>query len=690
MYYSERRLTHPLKRVGKRGEGKFEKISWSQALDELAEKLKKVKGEYGGESLGIFTGTRTGILTLSGFAPLFAGLFGTPNQAGTGPMCATASGLASQIIQGAGGGGHTYTEDDLGSADLYLFVGYNPAETRPVYFGALNDWKLKHGAKMVVIDPRQTPTASKADQWLPIRAGADMALALAMMHYVITHDLVDKAFVGKWVEGYDKIKEFILEKKYTPEWAAPITDIPKETIEQLAQEYGSVEKAIIFTQRGIDQHSNGLQTNRVWGMLAAMTGHWGKKGAGCGSSSLAGGSARGEMKVPNDRKAEIKRRGIRRTPPGWIEAMKTGKPYPMKALIMTCSALVLWPGQAKLREALQELDVIAHIGIWPDESAAYADYVFPVAVGIEAGEVTRLGEERRVAWIPKLIDPPGEAKQDGYFWVELGKRLGFDDVLKEEYKDPEVFWDAMNGQGFNKGMTVKRLRASPRGWLRGPLPEEDSEEMDTIGLEGTVYPGDPQGRRFLTPSGKLEIWTEEMEKKFNQVGLSALPEFYSEPEQLIDLPYLEYESTDAEEGVPSPFVADPVNTSRVRIVNKPREERKEYDTELVTARPPAAHFHAWTHWLWQPQQMWPDLFAQIHPEKAAKIGVKDGDRVVIESPRGRIEAVAWVFPGIRKTTIYVPMGWGEKQPYNPWYGVNWLMPKDNRCPISDQVNFKAT
>jgi anaerobic selenocysteine-containing dehydrogenase len=242
----------------------------------------------------------------------------------------------------------------------------------------------------------------------------------------------------------------------------------------------------------------------------------------------------------------------------------------------------------------------------------------------------------------------------------------------------------------SKGMTVKRLRANPRGWLRGPLPEEDSEEMDTIGLEGTVYPGDPQGRRFLTPSGKLEIWTDELEKKFNQVGLSALPEFYSEPEQLIDLPYLEYESTDAEEGVPLPFVANPVNTSRVRIVNNPRDERKEYDTELVTGRPPAAQFHAWTHWLWQPQQMWPDLFAQIHPEKATKIGVKDGDRVVIESPRGRIEAIAWVFPGIRKSTIYVPMGWGEKQPYNPWYGVNWLMPKDNRCPISDQVNFKAT
>jgi anaerobic selenocysteine-containing dehydrogenase len=111
--------------------------------------------------------------------------------------------------------------------------------------------------------------------------------------------------------------------------------------------------------------------------------------------------------------------------------------------------------------------------------------------------------------------------------------------------------------------------------------------------------------------------------------------------------------------------------------------------ELVTGRPPAPHFHSWTHYFWQAQEMWSDLYAQIHPERAKKLGVADGERVKIETAHGAIEAVAWLTTGIRETSVFVPIGWGENQPYHPWRSVNFLTDKMQRDPISDQTNLKS-
>ena len=238
-------------------------------------------------------------------------------------------------------------------------------------------------------------------------------------------------------------------------------------------------------------------------------------------------------------------------------------------------------------------------------------------------------------------------------------------------------------------MTVARLRKNPWKWARGPLPTEDWPEEETLFQEGVVYLGDLKGRRFPTPSSKIELWTPELEKTFAAVGLTALPEFYSEPEQLTPLPHLERLTTDADEGVPSPFWPE-TNADVVRILTPdPRPSTPDYDTELITGRAPAAHFHSWTHFWWQPQEMWPDLYVQIHPAKAETLGIRDGDRVVVETAVGSIDALAWLYPGIRENAVYVPIGWGERQPYNPWKGTNWLISKEQRDPASDQTNFKA-
>ncbi len=694
MYHNEHRLTRPMKRVGKRGEGRFEPIGWDQALDEIAEKLKGVRDKWGAEALALFIGTRTGLITKNGYVRLFQQMWGTPNIEGTDPFCATGKSVAYDLVQGIVGSGNSYTPEDMGSAEMYLYIGDNQAETRPVYFGMINDWRIKNRAKMAVVDPRYTVTASKADRWLPIRPGTDMALGLAMAHHILSSGLHDRAFCESWVVGWERWRDFIFERGYSPEWAAPLTGIPAGDIRSLAEDVARADGCVIFGSRGLNQHTNSAQTNRVLMYLAAITGNWGRKG-GTYFNMTAGPPIAPD--APPERRPKMERPRVRRSPAGWVEAMRRGEPYPIKALISCNNPLAQWPGLEEVREAFRDLDFMVHIELFPNETSAFADYVLPAAGGIEKGEIGRTNDDRRIVWIEKLIDPPGEAKPDGWIWIELGRRLGFGDVLKEKYKDSRVFWDEVCIDNDHlRGVTQRRLHANPYRWVRFPVASEDAPEQETLYLEGTTAVGQPAGKRFPTPSGKLEFWTGEMEEKFETLGLSALPEFYSEREQLVDMPYVELDHGDAAMGVISPFhKSGPTGASRCRIVAPDGEgpgaalRARGFDTELITGRPPAPHFHSWTHYFWQAQEMWPDQYCQIHPDRAGALGIRDGEKVRVETAHGGIEAVAWVNAGIRPTAVFIPIGWGEKQPYHPWRPVNFLTDKNQRDPVSDQTNLKS-
>jgi len=693
LHRSPHRLRYPQKRVGARGEGRFKRISWEQALDEIADKLKAIRQSHGAEALAMFIGTRTGMLDTLGYTRLFAQLWGTPNHEGTDPFCASGKNIAYELTQGRVGSGNSYTPEDLGSAQLYLYLGDNQAETRPVYFSMINDWRLRNRAKMVVVDPRLTVTASKADRWLAIRPGTDMALALAMSHHILDKGLYNARFCAEWMLGFDEWRDFLFARGYTPEWAEPVTGIDAAEIRRLAEEVAAADGCVVFASRGVNQHTNGTQTNRALMFLAAITGNWGRHGGAFFNMSHGTPIA---PDAPPERRPKISRPRVRRSPTGWTEAMTRGRPYPIKALIACNNPLAQWPGQDAARAAFSALELLVHIELFPNETSAFADYVLPAATGIEKGEIGRGNDDRRIVWIDKMIEPPGEAKADGWIWIELGKRLGMSDVLKEAWKDPRVFWDeACIDNDLLRGVTQKRLHSVPWRWVRQPVASESEPEVDTLYLEGTEAAGAPPGHRFPTPSGKLEFWTEAMEAKFSALGLSALPEFYAERESLADLPWVELLDSDADEGVTSPFSRVETAASRGRIVaaspDSPgaRLRAQGFDTELITGRPPAAHFHSLTHYFWQAQEMWPDLYCQIHPDKAARLGIADGARMRIETAHGAIEAVAWLHAGIRPEAVFIPIGWGERQPYHPWRSVNFLTDKTQRDPVSDQTNLKA-
>ena len=693
LHNNDQRLTRPLKRVGERGEGRFEPVSWAQALDEIAARLAAVRDRHGAEALGIFAGTRTGILAKKGYIELFAQMWGTPNVGDTEPFCSASKNLAFRLVQGRAGSGNSYTEADIGSAELYLYVGDNQAETRPVHFGMVNDWRIRRGARMVVVDPRLSVTASRADRWLPIRSGTDLALALAIAHHVFERGLEDRRFCEAWVLGWRDWRDFLAAKGYTPEWAAPITGIDAPAIRALAEDVATADGCVIFASRGVNQHANGTQTNRALMFVAAITGNWGRRGGAYFNMST---SPPIRVEAPRERRAAIARPAIRHNPAGWLRAMTDGAPYPLEALITCNNPLTQWPGQERVREAFRALDLLVHIDLFRNETSAFADYVLPVATGIEKGEIGRANEDRRIVWIDRAIEPPGEARPDGWIWIELGKRFGFDDVLIDAYKDSARFWDEMCiGHPELRGCTQRRLHSVPWRWVRFPLGSEDAEEQETLYLEGSTAAGCPPGHRFPTPSGRLEFHTPRQEERFARLGLSCLPEFYADREQIVDLPRAELLEPDDAPGVVSPFFAAEVGASPARIVTGGAGVGAEaaradgFDTELVTGRPAAPHFHSWTHQAWQAQEMWPDLYVQIHPDKAWSCGVRDGARVRVETRHGAIEARAWIHAGIRPTAVFIPIGWGERQRFNPWRSVNFLTAPEQRDPLSDTSNLKT-
>ena len=682
LYDNPNRLTTPLKRIGARGSDRFEAIGWDQALREIAGRLASVRKQHGSEALAIQSGSRTGVLTIIGAIPLFAGLWGTRNVLTTEPYCDLGKGVALNLTQGTGFMCSVFTEDDVGQAGAYVYIGDNQAETRPVNFGMVNDWRIKNGARMIVVDPRLTPTASKADAWLPIRSGTDLALGLGIVHYLFKHELHDDEFCERWIEGWREWRDFVFERGYDLDWTARATDLDAAQIELLAKTIASADGCMIFLSRGINQHTNSAQTNRVFMFVAAMTGNWGRRGGGY--FNVSSEMDWGPPRIPGERRSAT-RAAIGSNPSAWMEAMLENRPYPIRALITGNNPLGQWPNQNRARRALESLDLVVHLELFKNATSRYADYVLPMASGIEKGGTSRFAADRRVVWNDRFIDPPGEAKSDHWFWIELGKRFGFEDILKEDYKDPRKLWDEVLVPATPElaDATTTHLTAQPNRTVRLPYFDGADGGIDPVYVtEKARIEGDDTAA-YPTASGKLEFWTPELENKFNVMGLSALPEFYTEAEQLVDLPYIRF----ADEPVASSFFDDKLVYPGT-IVSEPVPRDARFDTELVTGRPPAPHFHSWTHYFWQAQEMWPEIFCQLHPDKARAIGVEDGEAVAIKTANGSINARAWIHRGIRPDCVFVPIGWDEQQPYHPGSSVNHLT-AIRLDPISQQANLKT-
>jgi anaerobic selenocysteine-containing dehydrogenase len=389
LVYNRLRLTTPLKRIGgEKGspDSKFAPISWDEALEIIAKKLIALRDAGEAHAIANKTSGRLPRGTGSVVGRFFT-LLGSPNDTDVGPVCNDAGGDAlawtfglGNFTNGYGADGATGKED-LGAARFFLFLGTNQAETHPVTFEYLLRSRQKTKAKLVVVDPRLTPTGAQADEWIAPKPHTDLALVLAMLHHIITSNLHDQAFIAKWVLGFDELKKHLAEKQYTPEWAERVTGVPAVKIRQIAEGYATAKPAAIFCNAGISHQLGAFDTYRTLAFLAAITGNIGINGGGCNfmHNTWPGGLNLPPIEGDTPRKKVALPVG----PDFFPAAILDAKPYALKA-ILTCGNPILGSANtSKVREAYKKLEFYAYTGLFMEEAAYFADVILPVCSGLE-------------------------------------------------------------------------------------------------------------------------------------------------------------------------------------------------------------------------------------------------------------------------------------------------------------------
>lgn len=671
---SHLRLKYPLKRIGGRGDdARFAKIGWNEALDEIADRLKNIRDKYGGEALGIWASGRSAADSRF-LNKAFAKLYGTRNYEKTGPFCNYSGKIAGISIIGTRNSPWVYSDDDFFDAELYILVGSNMAITRPVAFARMVERRREGRCKVVVVDPRCSESAKESDLWLPIKPGTDMALALSMIYYIITNKLEDNHFINTYTVGYEKIKEQIIPRRYDLCWAESITSVPANKIKWLARTYAKTKKAIIIGNCGISHHVNAVNTHRAFYMLAAITGHFGKKATGyyClnnGSISI------GSINVPKHRIPKAKPE-LSKNPVGWLESLDNPSyPYKLRALICTGSPLTQWPDQNRIRKYISRLELSVYNGLTRNINAYYFDYILPAATWIESGGVSPVSDDSRFVWVSRLVDPPGLAKPDRWWWIELGKRMGWGDIFRDELKDPEIL---QNKACKKKGFTVDRFLKKADRSLRAPIKivNGNAVERDTLFLD----------KKFLTKSKKIELWTKDMEQRFSFYGLKAVPEFFQDPDIADEKDYTLV--CDHSHLFLSPFQGLKTLSFKTEL-KKDKSKENNFPFYLITGRPSVAIMGHTSHWIKKLNNVSPEQFCLIHKNVAKELEITNGERIIVCSPYGKVEAIARITDKIRKDTIFIPYSYGEKAPFTEWPSVNFVTNMRARCPISGQIAFKG-
>ena len=610
--YSPDRLKQPLKRIN----GSFEEISWDQALDEIAEKLLKLKDAYGPQIWGLFCGS-IGVenLEMSTLVHLLRSGFGSPNFFSVESICYRMRIRTRQMTFGR------YPTEEPNS-NLYILWGHNPDQSDfPLKFFLAKN--LKKGAKLVVIDPKRIPLADRADMYLRIRPGTDGALALAMMNVIIEEDLYDRDFVEKHTRGFDKLVPHV--RKHTPEWAEEITWIAADDIRKLARLFAGTKGAGIFqgtcTQ---DQTANGTQNSRAFSVLQAITGNINVPGGwvtspaprfGNPGFSLGGGDPLGSEQYP----LFFDLWG-RKAPYGVVTLVPESIPEKLKAfLVVGGNPLVSMPDSNAFKEAFAKLDLLVVHDLFMTETAKAAHYVLPACSHLEKwGVAYTYNVCHCIPYLmlrKKCIQPLNESWSEWRFLTELARRMGVGD--KFTWKSEEQFVAFMlepTGLSFD--------------YLLNEKPQGDFYAEKKYST--------PEGL-FRTPSGKIEIFSDTLKK----AGFDPLPS-YLEPER------------------------GPIRGNSLF--------RKKYPLILSVGNRNLYYTHSQQRGVSALKAISPEGLTEMGPETAKRFGIEDGDMILVESNRGRVKMKAHVDERVAEGVVLVPHGWGGEANGNLLTDVNCREP----------------
>lgn len=602
--YSPDRVIYPQRRVGERGSGKWERVSWDEALDDIAARLTRIIEEDGARAVAV-----QALPPKEYFAfDIFCDIIGTPTFfKHDSHQCFTPQLMADVLTYG---GLVTYPGFiHVDEAEVVVMWGVNLSETNGSKATKVRSAQRHKGAKTIVVDPRPTRSAKEADLWLRIRPGTDAALALGFLNVMISEGLYDAEFVDAWTIGFDELKARVAD--YTPEKVARITWIPAEQIVAAARMFGEARTAGFYTFIGATMGGNAVAALRLMGFIPALKGNLDKPGfnrmiaqpkmrlPGYYGRDTSADDVRGLAEQLSADKFPLFAGPNAITTPyphprQVVDAILTGEPYPVRALWTSCNPMVGLEDSYTTLEALKALDLLIVSDLFESPTAHLADYILPITTHLESNAITEYTGLNLITARVRAMPPRGEAREEAEPVLDVLQRMGYADKVPVQSYEELLDW-----------------RLAPLGMTFAELAEMGSYQNEDVHeryLKGKLRPDGEPG--FNTPSGKIEFASE----KLRAFGYDPLPDFvepkfspYSDPETAEDYPYVLVSGTRAVEyystlGIQIPY--------------------------LRNRRP------------------WPGL--EMAPETAEALGLEQGDWVRIEAPTTdkTIKRAVAIIPGM--------------------------------------------
>ncbi|NMG29423.1 molybdopterin-containing oxidoreductase family protein [Aromatoleum evansii] len=597
--YSDQRLLHPMKRVGRKGEGRFERISWDEALDTIAAKFAAIAADDPRAILPYSYAGTMGLVQGESMDRRFFHRLGASLLDRT--ICASAGAAGWKATMGASVG---MDPEAIVDARLILIWGGNPVVSN------LHGWRYileakRRGAKLVCIDPWRSQTAEKCDLHLAPWPGTDGALALAMMQVLIADGLIDREYVDAHTLGFKAMAERV--QAFTPEWAAPLTGLPADAIRSLAREYGSTTPAAIRLNYGLNRCAGGATVMRNIACLPALTGAW-RHPAGGALLSTSGNFPLDQQSLE---RPELYTAHHTR-PPRTINMSAIGEALlgagepPIRALyVYNSNPVAVAPDGTRVREGFMREDLFCVVHeLFQTDTADYADILLPATSQLEHRDVHKAYGHLYALTNEPAIAPLGEAKPNSEVFRLLAARMGFTDAALRE-SDDEIAAQAFKRRD-NRALGLDPETLRTRGWVRLNLPR----------------PFAPFAKgNFPTPSGKCEFFSESLAQR----GLDPLPGWVPPHESPVSNPQLAARYPLA---MISPPARNFLNTS---FANLPRFREQEGGPKL-----------------------------EIHPDDAARRGIAAGERLRIFNDRGAFHAQAVVTERVRPGVVVCPSVWWRK------------------------------
>lgn len=653
--HDPQRLRTPLRRVGPKGTYEFRPISWDAAMGEIAARLQAIKAEHGPEATAIYTGRGSfdmamcdlfqpaGVAVSSASSVLFP--FGSPNTLGVGALCYVSFAMIAPHV--TMGELYITMDVDLDQAELIVVWGANPATDSPPYLHDKILQARRRGARVIVIDPRRNGTARKAEaEWVPIRPGTDGALALGLIQVLIAEELYQEEFVTRWTVGFPELAGYV--QHFRPEVVAGITGVQAETVVDLARAIARARGACPVMYTGLEYSDSGVQAIRAVFTLWALA----------GQLDVPGGLnfRMKEAQFPQNRRHLIPNPDVRRAlgrdrfpvyssyrgeshaialPP----AVLHGDPYRIRALLVLGASLITsWPDPDLWSRTLGALDFLVCIDRYLTADTAFADLVLPATTLYEITSYMRYGPIFKIR--ERLVEPQGEARNDFLILAELARRLGYGQLYPQT--EEAILERALEGTGF----TVEEVRAAG-GSVALPAPMMEYRKWEKGRLRPDGQPG------FDTPSGRFEIASSILAEH----GYDALP-VYTEPAE-------------------GPLAAPDLARRYPLVFNSGARTQWDFRSQHHGVPRLAAH------------NPYPEVHLNTRDARAR--GIVTGDRVWVETPRGRLQYVARVDDHIVSGAIEAPMGGGGPLGSESWRStnVNRLTDLSRFDPISGFPIYKT-